>query len=387
MGRPVNLRTGWTRTPAALASLLLVPALTLGACAGDDGVQQWPDAPDPTLALPAGSSFSADAGDAGPVQDDGGTPFGSLAPDAGTPADRVPAIVERGRLIVGVSQSMNQLGFRDPVSGEMAGFEVDIAHEIARDIFGDPDRLDFRYVDGIDREQALYDGDVDLIIRSMSVTRARQTTLEFSAPYLSVSPRLLVNRDSGIRSEDDLADRTVCTAQNTTSAQTVAQDIPHGRLLLTRTWPDCLMAMQHGQVDAVYSDSPILSGLRAQDPNTEMMGTSDHTDGYGVAVAPQTVRDTSGLVRQVNATLERMRGDGSWSASYDRWLAPYMGSGTQPEAVYRSGEESTELREIRTAAGTTATATPTASTTAPDDGSDGADGATATETTEPSEGN
>lgn len=336
---------------AAGSCLLLVPALLLGACGASDGVQRWPDAPEPTLALPAGSTYVS--GDAGPVQDDGGVPFGSLAPDDEPASVRVPQIIERGRLIVGVSQSMNRLGFRDPVTGDMAGFEVDIAHEIARDIFGDPGRVDFRYVEGADREDALYDGDVDIVIRSMTVTRTRQATLEFSEPYLTVSPRLLVGRDSGITSETDLSDRTVCTAENTTNAQSVSQDIPHGRLLVTQTWTDCLMAMQHGQVDAIFSDSPVLSGLRAQDPNTELIATDGSSDVYGVAVAPSTVRDTEGLVRQVNATLERMRGDGSWTRSYNRWLAPFMGAAVQPEAEYRSAEESEELRDIRLAASRT----------------------------------
>ncbi|CAM5328757.1 transporter substrate-binding domain-containing protein [Corynebacterium variabile] len=320
----------------------------------------------------------SDGGDTGDVQDDGGTPFGSLRPGYATPEQRVPDIIDRGRLIVGVSQSMNQLGFRDPVTGEMAGFEVDIAHEIARDIFGDPDRVDFRYIEGDGRDEALRDGDVDIVIRSMTVTRLRQMNVEFSIPYLTVSPRLLVNRNSGIASEEDLADKTVCATTRSTSAQSLTS-IDHNRLLLTETWPDCLMAMQHGQVDAIYSDSAVLSGLLAQDPNTELVGMSDHTDHYAVATAPPTIRNTAGLVRQVNTTLERLRSDGTWNRLHGQWLAPYTGAGSQPEPVYRTDEESTELRNLRreaeaaetseaSGASTTAAAAPT--TAADDEGDD-----------------
>ncbi|AGP30008.1 glutamate ABC transporter substrate-binding protein [Corynebacterium terpenotabidum] len=353
-------------TRVTLAAVLLVPTLALTACDSGADMQQWPDPADPTLPLPAGASFSTSPDDVGPLQDDGGEPFGSLAPGVDTPEDRVPEIIERGRLIVGVAQSMNQLGFRDPVTGDMAGFEVDLAHEIARDIFGDPDRVDFRYVEGSNREDALRDGDVDIVVRSMTITRARQTNVEFSAPYLSVSPGLLVSRDSGITGEDDLTDRTVCVTRNSTSAQSMARDIPHGRLLLTETWPDCLMAMQHDQVDAIYSDSAVLSGLRAQDPNTEIVSTNQDIDYYGVATAPPTLRDTAGLVRQVNATLERIREDGTWVRIYNQWLAPYIGASYQPAAEYRTDEESTQLRQIRldaeAAAATSSSAAPSTST-------------------------
>jgi len=234
---------------------------------------------------------------------------------------------------------MNQLGFRDPVTGDMAGFEVDLAHEIARDIFGSPDRVDFRYVDGTNREKSLLNGDVDIVVRSMTVTRSRQTTVEYSTPYLTSSPRLLVTRGSQIASEDDLADKTVCATRNSTNAQALARSINHGRLLLTETWPDCL--------DAIYSDSAILSGLRAQDPNTELVGSGEDVTVYGVAAAAPPRRNTNGLIRQVNSTLERIRGDGTWTKLYNRWLAPYMGTATQPPASYRTDEQSAELDAAR----------------------------------------
>lgn len=346
--RFVPARAARPRLPATLLALL--PVVLLASCSSGASIQQWPDAADPTLALPAGSSFSSSPEDTGISQDDGGTPFGSLAPGDDSAARRVPQIIERGRLVVGVSQSMNQLGFRDPVTGDMAGFEVDIAHEIARDIFGDPDRVDFRYVDGTTRETALRDGDVDIIVRSMTLTRSRQTTVEYSAPYLTSTPKLLVPHGSGITSEKDLSDRTVCATRNSTNAQTVARDISHRRLLLTETWTDCLMAMQHQQVDAIYSDSAILSGLRSQDPNTELIDTGGQSTVYGVGAAAPPRRNTAGLVRQVNATLERIRVDGTWTRLYDRWLAPYMGPAVQPAPSYRSDADSGELDAIRRAA-------------------------------------
>lgn len=329
---------------AVLATVALVP---LTACGGGPDLQDWPTATEPTLGLPDGSVLSTtdpdpQAGEAG------GVPWGSLRPDAATADERIPDIVGRGRLIVGVSQSTNLLGYRDPVTGDMTGFEVDIAHEIARDIFGDPDRVDFRYIEDGTREDALRDGDVDIVVRTMTVTRARQATVDYSVPYLRTSPRLLVQRDSGITGLGDLADRTVCVTRGSTNAQEVYAGIPHRQVLATQTWPDCLMAMQRGQADAAYSDAAILSGLQAQDPNTELVSTGDGGDvDYAVAVAPENLRDTAPLVRQVNSTLERIRGDGTWDRLYSRWLAPYLGPDSPPDAVYRDDAASADLDRYR----------------------------------------
>ena len=55
---------------------------------------------------------------------------------------------------------------------------------------------------------------------------------------------------------------------------------------------------------------------------------------YGVATNIAAVD----LVRFVNQVLEAMRADGRWTAMYNRWLAPTLGTGTgQPTPTYGRG--------------------------------------------------
>ena len=100
-----------------------------------------------TLPMPSGATVVASAFGAAVGSCDA---TASLRPstEAG-PA--VEAIRHRGRLIVGVDQSTNLFSFRDPVSGELQGFDVDIAREIARDLVGDPDKVEFRLLTSPDR--------------------------------------------------------------------------------------------------------------------------------------------------------------------------------------------------------------------------------------------
>ncbi len=274
-------------------------------------------------------------------------PFGSIKPDTREPKERVPQIMRRGRLVVGVAQSLNRLGFRDPVSGDVAGFEVDLAREIARDIFGDPNRIEFRYVESRERAEALKSGDVDIVVRTMSPTLSRQSKLEFSIPYLRVHSRLLVLSDSQIQSFDDLQNKTVCVTRDSTSAVRIKQyDV--GRLLLTQAWTDCLMAMQRFQADAIYTDDAILTGLRAQDPYTTLVADAPETSYYSVAISPPGFpKHTTGLVMQVNSTMERIRRDGTWRNLYDTWLADYLGPASSLPIKYRTEEETKELNKIR----------------------------------------
>ena len=97
------------------------------------------------------------------------------SPGAMPPGSTMAAIAERGRLIVGVDQNTYLFGFRNPSSGQLEGFDIDIAREIARAIFGDPDRIQLRVVDASQRESALQSGEVDMVVRTYSITCDRKT--------------------------------------------------------------------------------------------------------------------------------------------------------------------------------------------------------------------
>jgi len=63
----------------------------------------------------------------------------------------------------------------------------------------------------------------------------------------------------------------------------------------------------------------------------KVVGPKFTDEPYGIGMA-LTHPD---LVRFVNAVLERMRTDGTWTTNYNRWLAPYAPGATPPPATYR----------------------------------------------------
>lgn len=290
--------------------------------------------------LPAGSVIE-DAGNVPPSAPEAEEVVGSLRPDDAPPEERVPQIVDRGRLIVGIDQSQNLLSFRNPVTSQLEGFEVDLAREIARDIFGNSNAVDFRFIEAGERENALLNDTVDVVISTMSITQDRQEILEFSTPYMNADVRLLTVQGSGVRTYEDLTGETVCIAEGSTSLEHARLHAPESQLLLTRRWSDCLMALQQNQANAIISDNTVLSGMASQDPFTHLTGAAVGQEHYGVAIAKEAEeRNTEGLVRQVNSTMERIRRDGTWWTMFDRWFGPYLTSLGPPDLQYR--EESTD---------------------------------------------
>ncbi len=228
----------------------------------------------------------------------------------------VANIRNRGRLIVGLDIGSNLFSFRDPITGEITGFDVDIAGEVARDIFGTPSQVEYRILSSADRITALQNNQVDIVVKTMSITCERRELVNFSTVYLTAYQRILAPRDSPITQASDLSGKRVCVARGTTSLKRIQQITPAPIIVSVVTWADCLVALQQRQVDAVSTDDSILAGLVAQDPYLHIVGPSLNQEPYGIGVN----LDNTGLVRFVNATLERIRRDGTWNTLYRKWL-------------------------------------------------------------------
>ncbi|MDT5119441.1 MAG: polar amino acid transport system substrate-binding protein, partial [Mycobacterium sp.] len=156
---------------ARVVTALLAVALALAGC--ESSVSPAPATVSPVEAWPSGEKPVTTAPDAGKAECD--DPEASLrpgplpSPGAMPPGSTMAEIAKRGRLIVGVDQNTYFFGSRNPASGQPEGFDIDLAKEIARRIFGDPDRIDPRVVDASQRESALQSGLVDLVVRTYTI--------------------------------------------------------------------------------------------------------------------------------------------------------------------------------------------------------------------------
>ncbi|MEV5834756.1 glutamate ABC transporter substrate-binding protein [Nocardia sp. NPDC052112] len=257
----------------------------------------------------------------GPLPSLGAMPSGSA----------MAAIVANGKLRVGVDQNTYLFGFRNPTTGQLEGFDIDIAREIARSLFGDPNRIELRSVTAAERIPALQNKQVDLIVRTFSATCERRRDVDFSGVYYRATQRILATRNSGIRSGADLAGKRVCVTRGTTSPGPLFSLPKRPTVLGASNWTDCLAALQQGHVDAISGDDPILVGLVAQDRNLEIVGEVLGIGAYAVGIA----QGHPELVRFVNGVLERIRSDGTWQQLYNARLSALGPSPGPPDLRYK----------------------------------------------------
>ncbi|WP_267243967.1 glutamate ABC transporter substrate-binding protein [Streptomyces sp. PR69] len=272
-------------------------------------------------------------------------PERSLAPStADGPA--IDAIKARGKLIVGVDQNSYRWGYRNPATGNLEGFDIDLARAIAEDILGSPKAVIFRAIPTNQRIPALDRGTVDLVVRTMTINCARLKQVSFSTAYFEAGQQVLAPKSSSITGYDSsLAGKKVCSAEGSTAYEALERNSfgatfrdehdksPEDEDLLTvPNQLDCLVRLQLGLVDAVVTDNALAAGQAAQDPAVELKGEKPFTtEYYGVAAG----LGKDDLIRRVNQVLVEYR-EGAWQRAYDKWLAADLpGVAGPPAPKYR----------------------------------------------------
>ncbi|MEV0121916.1 glutamate ABC transporter substrate-binding protein [Streptomyces sp. NPDC050703] len=242
------------------------------------------------------------------------------------------------KLIVGVDQNSYRWGYRDPnkKGGRLEGFDIDLARKIAEEIFDDRDAVVFRAIPTNERIRAIKGGEVDMVVRTMTVNCERLRDVDFSTGYFETGQQVLAPRKSDITGYDrSLKGKKVCSAAGSIAEEELKKQ-SYGADIST-TVPnqlDCLVRLQLGEVDAVVTDSALAAGQAAQDPAVELKGEEPFTtEHYGVAMK----KGADDLVRRVNKVLADYRDDkDGWKKSYDKWLKGPIGEdATPPKAEYR----------------------------------------------------
>jgi polar amino acid transport system substrate-binding protein len=330
--------------------LTIVGALALAGCSGSvrlSGAVEGQAPPSTDVVAPAPQVCTQAQLDAGDVtrsyepQD--------LLPQPGhMPAGTTMATIQnRGKLIVGVSGDTLLFGARNALTNQIEGFDIDMLKEVAKAIFGDDGDIEshitFKVITYADRlpnlEAGPDNGGVDIVAHTMTINCNRWLRIAFSSEYFDAGQRVLVKKDSGFDSIEALnaASATVCAPEGSTNIDLLRDpknSADYGKLVVLAKpdVTDCLVAMQQGQADGATGDDTVLAGLKAQDPNTEVVGDKFTREPYGLGMA----KDKVDFVQFVNGVIQAMRTDGRWKAIYSKWLIGVLSDTViePPKAIY-----------------------------------------------------
>lgn len=254
-----------------------------------------------------------------------GSEAASVSASGGASAD-VQKIMDRGVLRVGCKSDIPKFSLQNTATGEYEGFEDDLAYSIAGELFGcTPEEakaqklVEFQGVTAKTRGPLLENGEIDLVIATFTITEERKETYNFSTPYYTDAVGLLVNKDSGISSIEDLDGKLIGVAQSSTTKDGFKAYVEEKGLSVNPEfqefdgYPALAQALATKQIDCFSVDRAILAGY-VNDSN-QILEDRFAEQEYGVASA----KENTGLAELVEETVTSMLSDGSMKALQDQW--------------------------------------------------------------------
>ncbi len=200
-------------------------------------------------------------------------------------------------------------------SGDVIGFDVDVAQEIA-DRLGKTMEYKTTAWDGIIEglRARRYDG----ILGSMAITPEREQRVDFSIPYYYSGAQLLVRKDGGIASLEDLnTSHVVGLVTGTTFEQDAVRLGVKAKLYEDDN--QTLLELINGRNDGVLTDRVVglyaITQLKGGDAVTAV-GSVLRAEKMGIAFH----EDDDELRGQVNQVLADMHADGTLGEISAKWF-------------------------------------------------------------------
>src|SRR5437870_13177670 len=227
-----------------------------------------------------------------------------------------------GVLTVGTRRGSPPFGFVN-ASNEWVGFSIDLVEQAIKPAIekklGKAIKVELKESTPATRIPLLTSNQVDLIAETMTDTRPRRESVDFSLTYFVTGAQFLVKKGSAIHGIQDIAGRRLAAQQGSTNAKIIRERVPTAELREFPDQPAAFQALAQGQVQAYTNDGIQLAGLRAKAPRPaewEIVGDFYSYEPYGMAMR----KNDSDFRGVVNAALMDGIENGKYFELYDKWF-------------------------------------------------------------------
>jgi aspartate/glutamate/glutamine transport system substrate-binding protein len=231
--------------------------------------------------------------------------------------DVLAQIKEDKKIVFGVKHDTRLFGLKNPSTGEVEGFDIDLSKALAEEIFGKDVKPEYVEVTSKTRVGLLNNGKVDAVVATMTITEERKKEVDFTDVYFDAGQSLLVKKGSKIQSIEDLKKgTTVLAVKGSTSSINIREKAPETTVLEFENYAEAFTALKAGKGDALTTDDSILYGMAEEDSSFELVGGTFTEEPYGIAVK----KGNKELVDELNKALKGLKDSGKYDEIKDKWI-------------------------------------------------------------------
>ena len=231
-----------------------------------------------------------------------------------------PALAGRPKLVAAMMPNYPPLDMRDPATGELAGFDVDLVKALAPRLGVAFEWQETRFEQMI---SALKTGRVDLVF-SMTDLPSRHESATF-VDYMQTGPQFFVQASRAAEFADltALCGKAVGASRVTNYPKQIGDwserncaGKPPVRVVGTEGSVDARAQLRQGRIDAAVQGNETLPWIMAQDPNTyAMVGGTIGRQLTGILVRT----DDAALREALVAGLDAVVADGTYGQLLTKW--------------------------------------------------------------------
>jgi polar amino acid transport system substrate-binding protein len=195
---------------------------------------------------------------------------------------RLETVLQRGKLVVATFSTAPPFCYTDD-KGQLVGFDIDVAHLLAKALFKDPAKVEFVVVTAEGRWPAIESGRADIGIATTTIYPDRAVRVAFTRPYVDSGVSVLFKKGLGMKSLADLnQDKyTIANLNNPQMAERAKRFIPRTKILTFDTPAAQVLAVRSGRAQAAQLDTPVADWYAATSKDEfevipELMGYSQN---------------------------------------------------------------------------------------------------------------
>lgn len=220
-------------------------------------------------------------------------------------------------LVIGMELAYPPFETKDD-QGNPAGISVDLGNALGQ-FLGRPVKIENINWDGL--IPSLQTGKVDMIISSMTITKERQEVVDFSDPYSRSYLALLVNKESGISSPEDLDQegKVIDVKKGTIGAIYAKNQLTKATVNALSSENAAVTEVLQGKADAFIYDQ--LTVYRQHQKNKEVTDIvqipSQDSEDWGMVVK----KGNTALLSQVNDFIKNYKEAGGFDEITNKYMA------------------------------------------------------------------
>lgn len=229
------------------------------------------------------------------------------------PGPTVSRIVNASKIIIGTDATFPPMEFGDD-KGNLLGYDIDLGDRISEELNVEAEFVNIAWDDVF---EALLQGEVDVIISSVTITDERKQKYDFSDPYLNAGQVIITRKENtSISSTDDLQGKKIAVQKGTTNEQQAYQYTSKAMVLTYDDFIDATNALLNGEADVIFSDLTGAKGIVNKSPTLKIASDPFTSEFYGIVFR----KGEEDLVAKINSVLEILRQRGVLVLLKQKWL-------------------------------------------------------------------